>query len=394
MQLAELMSRKSFSPLRVALIVETSASYGRGLLQGILRYMRLHNEWSVFLEQRDLQAKPPSWLATWDGDGILSRATTPQLADAVIATGVPLVELTDRGCDYGFVSVRSNDRAIGRAAASHLLERGFQRFGFCGFTEEAWSDRRQAGFVEQLATAGFDCQIYRSPWHGATLRPWEDEKQRLALWLKQQERPLGIMACNDMRAQHVLNACAGQQLSVPEEVAVVGVDNDDLLCQMCSPPLSSVIPNAEGVGYCGAELLDALMRGETVERDHLIEPLGIATRQSTDVVAIDDPEVAAALSFIRENACRGITVADVTRNVPVSRSTLERQLRKYLGRTPQQEIRYVQIKRIRELLATSDFTAERIATMCGFEHPEYMHVVFKRQMGMTPGDYRRTAKPS
>ncbi len=378
----------------VALIIETSSIYGRELFSGIVRYMRMHDEWSVFLEQRDLVKKPPSWLSKWEGDGIISRATTPKLVEAVKATGVPLVELTDRHDAAGLTRVRSDDSAIGRMAAEHLLDRGFQRFGFCGFRGEAWSERRQLSFVDAVAEAGWPCDVYNSPWYGRGARSWEDEQQHLRQWLRSFPRPFAIMACNDIRGQHVLDACSQQQLSVPEEAAVIGVDNDQLLCRICSPPMSSVIPNAERVGFHAAELLSMMMNGERPKQNEfLIAPLGVSIRQSTDVVAIDDPEIAAALTFIRQNACRQISVADVTRNVAISRSSLERKVRKYLGRTPQQEIRQVQIKRVRELLATTELAAEKIALLCGFEHPEYMYVVFKREVGMTPGEFRNQAKP-
>jgi LacI family transcriptional regulator len=197
-----------------------------------------------------------------------------------------------------------------------------------------------------------------------------------------------------MRGQQVLDACSKIGLSVPEEAAVIGVDNDELLCRICAPPLSSVIPNAEGVGYRAAELLAELMNGSSsAMADHLLEPLGVATRQSTDVVAIDAPEIAAAVRYIRENACRGISVDEVTAHVEVSRSTLERQLRKYLGRSPQEEIRFVQVKRAKELLWTTELSVEDLASLCGFEHAEYLHVVFKRITGLTPGQFRQQAKP-
>lgn len=378
----------------VALIIETSSIYGRELFSGIVRFMRMHDEWSVFVEQRDLNKKLPPWLSKWEGDGIISRATTPKLVEAVQATGVPLVELTDRHEAAGLTRVRSDDSAIGRMAAEHLLDRGFQRLGFCGFRGEAWSERRQQAFVDAVAQANWPCDVYNSPWVGRGARSWEDEQQHLRQWLSKFPRPFAVMACNDVRGQHVLDACSQQQLSVPEEAAVIGVDNDHLLCRICSPPMSSVIPNAERVGFRAAELLSLMMDGKRPpQNEFLIDPLGVATRQSTDVVAIDDPEIAAALQFIRQNACRRISVADVTRHVAISRSSLERKVRKYLGRTPQQEIRQVQVKRVRELLATTELAAEKIAVLCGFEHPEYMYVVFKREVGMTPGEFRNQAQP-
>ena len=379
----------------VALIIETSSIYGRDLLAGIVRYMRMHDQWSVFLEQRDLFKQPPTWLDDWHGHGIISRATTSRLIDAISNTGVPFVELTDRKGATELPQVRSNDAAIGRMGAEHLLERGFERFGFCGYTGEAWSKRREDAFVELVHEKSSEpCSLYHSPWQGRAARNWEDEQQCIVDWLCTLTPPFAVMACNDIRGQQVIDVCSKLGLAVPEQAVVIGVDNDELLCRVCSPPLSSVIPNAETVGFRAAEVLAGLMNGEPPASEvQLVEPLGVATRQSTDVVAIDDRDIAAALRYIREHACRGLTVEEVIRNNPVSRSTLERQVRKYLGRTPQAEIRFVQVKRVRELLISTELSAEQIADLCGFEHPEYLHVVFKRVTGMTIGAFRKQAKP-
>ncbi|QDV10423.1 Xylose operon regulatory protein [Rosistilla oblonga] len=377
----------------VALIVETSSIYGRQVLSGIIQHMRMFDDWSVFLDQHDLTQEPPRWLANWAGDGIISRTTTPELLQTVQATGVPLIELTDRHQSHGRTYVWSDDAAIGRMGAEHLLERGFREFGFCGFTNEAWSERRQDAFSQRVEAAQRRCHQYESPWYGPDALSWEEEQQRLRAWLRTLPSSCGIMACNDLRGQQVVDACLQEGLSVPEEVAIIGADNDTLLCRVCSPPMSSVIPNAEGVGFRAAELLTQLMNGEVPQKtEHLIQPLGVAERQSTDVVAIDDPDIAAALRYIRENACRGINVVDVTDNVAISRSSLERKLRQYLSRTPQQEIRHVQIKRVCELLTSTELPAEQIATLCGFDNPEYMYVVFRRIVGMTPGKFRSKAK--
>ena len=379
----------------VALIIETSSIYGRDLLAGIVRYMRMHDRWSVFLEQRDLFKQPPRWLNKWHGDGIISRATTPRLLDAISDTGVPFVELTDRKGDVEFSQIRSDDAAIGKMGAEHLLERGFKRFGYCGYKGEAWSKRREESFVKTIdQKSSGSCSLYNSTWQGRGARNWEDEQRCIIEWLQTLTPPFAVMACNDIRGRQIIDACSELDLAVPEQVVVVGVDDDELLCRMCSPPLSSVIPNAQAVGFRAAEVLASLMDGKSPASEvQLIEPLGVATRQSTDAVAIDDPDIAAALRYIREYACRGITVAEVVRDNSVSRSTLERQVRKYLGRTPQEEIRFVQIKRARELLISTDLSAEQIAPLCGFEHPEYLHVVFKRVTGTTIGVFRKQAKP-
>ena len=175
---------------------------------------------------------------------------------------------------------------------------------------------------------------------------------------------------------------------------MIGVDNDTLVCQLCSAPLSSVIPNAEQIGYLAAEKLSNLMNGEKEpELTTTVPPLGIVTRRSTDMIAVADKDVATALRFIREHACKGITVSDIASRISISRSTLERRMRESIDRTPQQQIRHVQISRVRELLAESDESLSQIANLCGFEHPEYMHVVFKREVGVTPGDFRRSTRP-
>lgn len=379
----------------VALIVETSSVYGRDLLSGIVRYMRVHDEWSVFLEQRDLWKQPPSWLNDWHGDGIISRATTPKLLEAIARTKVPLVEVTDRRGDSPLPQIRSDDAAIGKLGAEHLIERGFHRFGFCGFKGEAWSKRREQAFVKTTnEKSQTTCLCFDSAWHGPAAKAWEAEQQSIIEWLQQFEPPFAVMACNDIRGQHVINACLKLGLAVPEQVAVLGVDNDELLCRISSPPMSSVVPNAQMVGYLAAETLAQLMAGQNVdEQTQLVNPLRVATRQSTDVVAIEDRDIAAALHYIRQHASRGLTVDEVVKNNSVSRSTLERQVRKYLGRTPQEEIRHVQVKRVRELLLTTDLSAEKIASLCGFGHPEYLHVVFKRITGMTTGEFRKQAHP-
>jgi LacI family transcriptional regulator len=384
----------------VALLIETATAYGRDLLSGIVRYMHTHDDWSIFLEQRDLAASPPAWLNRWRGHGIISRATNSHLAQAVEASGIPLVELTDRGENFGFPTIRSNDHEIGRQGAKHLVERGYRHFAFCSFEREAWSARRLEGFSEFVQEAGFRVQSYESRWHespwGMTqANSWEVQQRGLTKWVQSLPQPVGIMACNDVRGQHILDVCSLAEISAPEQVAVIGVDNDRLLCELCNPSLSSVIPHADRIGYLAAETLDRLMQGKSAAIvEHVVDPVGIATRQSTDTVAIDDAPTAAAVRFIREHACRGISVRDVLDNASLSRSSLERRFRKYLDRSPQQEIRNVQLKRVKQLLTETTLPIERIADLCGFEHAEYMHVVFKRELGQTPGQFRQELRTS
>jgi LacI family transcriptional regulator len=372
---------------RVALDVETSLVYGRRILEGVSRYLRANRPWSIYVEQHELRSDLPGLLKRWTGDGIITRQATPSSVKLLARRRLAAVDLGDIYPPLGIARIGSADGAIGRMAAEHLLERGFQSFGCCGFSEEHWSKRRRTGFVAEINHAGRTCSVYESPRAG--LKVWKSDQTKLVEWIRLLPKPVGIFATNDLRGQHVLDACARENVAVPEQAAVIGVDNDELLCNLCNPPLSSVIPDPERIGYEAAQWLDRLMRGETpTATEKEIPPQGIAVRQSSDVFAVSDPVLAKALSYIRERACEGMTVQDLVDHLHVSRSWLERSFRRLLSRSPQSAIRMVQIKRCKELLVTTTLSLEKIAQLTGFEHPEYMSVVFKRETGDTPGRFR------
>ena len=377
----------------VALIVETSAVYGRQILSGIARYLKTHAAWSVFLDERELWTPPPDWLSHWRGDGVICRSTTSEWARVFRYHHLPVVDLNDQHIDLGLPRVGSDMRAIGRLGAEHLRERGFRHLAYCGFSDETWSGQRRDGFVEAAQGLVGPASVYESPWAGLRQHSWQEERNQIAQWLQSLPRPVGIMACNDVRGQHVLDACWHVEAHVPDEVAVVGVDNAETFCELCNPPLSSIVPNAERIGFEAAALLDRFMAGEPVPAPSLlVEPLGVVTRRSSDVFAVEDALVACAVRFIREHACQGIKVADVLGEVRCSRSVLERRFREHLGRSPQAELRAVQLRRVRQLLAETDWTLPRIAEATGIEHPEYLSVIFKRATGQTPGRFRQAVQ--
>lgn len=383
----------------VALIVETSSNYGRNLLDGIVRFKKTQSDWSVFLEEQDLRGGPPEWLTDWNGDGIICRSTNPEIAQMVRSRKIPFVDLNDRRSgESEFISLRSDDHAIGRLGARHLMARGFRNFGFLGFDQEAWSRRREESFVEELKEKRHGCSILKSKWASLSNREFAQprklslayERERITSWLKGLPKPVGVMASNDIAGKNILDCCLLAEIAVPEQVAVLGVDNNEVICNLCEPPLSSVVPNSEQIGFSAAERLARLMAGEKVtKRLQCFDPLDVRLRQSSSVYAIEDPDLANALSFLRTNACFGISVKQVLEHTTLSRSSLERRVRKLLGHSPQQEIRNCQLKQVRSLLTKTDMSIEQIAINCGFEHPEYLHVVFKREMNMTPGDYRK-----
>lgn len=375
----------------VALIIETAVVYGREILRGVARYMRANRGWSVFLDERELLAPPPEWLTGWSGDGIICRPTTADLADVLRRRGLPVVDLNDRYGDLGLPRIASDMPLIGKLAAEHLMERGFRQIAFCGFCGELWSEERSVGVA--AATAAGRAELnpgYASPFGWLREHAWQHERDSIADWLKQLPRPLGVVACNDVRGQHVLDACRAVGASVPEEIAVIGVDNAETFCELCDPPLSSVLPDAERIGFEAAALLDRLMAGDRVPQTQmLIPPKGLVVRQSTDVMAVDDPLIARAQRIIREQASCGLTVEALLTTVGASRSVLERGFRRYLGRSPHDEIRRTRLKRVRQLLRETDWPLERIAEAAGYEHPEYMMVQFKRVLGVTPTEWRR-----
>ncbi len=374
----------------VALIVETSVVYGRQILHGVARYLRGNKGWSVFLDERELEAPPPDWLLDWDGDGVICRPTTPALAEVLLKRELPVVDLNDRYGFLGLPRISSDMAAVGRIAAEHLLERGFRNLAFCGFRGELWSQERCQGVREAVKGRGELCGVFESERQGLRELAWQEERGHIGQWLLSLPRPLGIVACNDVRGHHVLDACRFLDIAVPETVAVVGVDNAPTFCELCSPPLSSVMPDAERIGYEAATLLDELMAGAPKrELDLRLPPKEIVTRQSSDALAIADALVVDALRFIREHACEGISVKDVLARLPTSRSSLERAFRQHIGRSPHEEIRHIRVKRVKQLLAETDYTLARIAELAGFEHPEYMMVQFKRLTGRTPSQWRQ-----
>ena len=376
---------------RVALLIESSNAYGRGLLHGVVAYVREHRPWSFHFVEQGRGDAPPEWLADWDGDGIIARIENKRIAKAIAASGLPTVDISAARLIPTLPWVETNDEAIAKMVAEHLLERGFRHFGFCGDARFNWSQWRGRHFSEAIRKAGFECAVHQ-PRETRQVRV-EAQIAGIGAWLRTLPKPVGIMACYDIRAQQVLASCRGQGLAVPDEAAVVGVDNDELLCDLCSPPLSSVLPNHQKAGYEAARLLDRMMSGlKVAPAAHLIEPVRLAIRQSSDVLAVHDADVAKAMHLIRTHACDGIDVSDILKGVPVSRRVLESRFKNLLGITPHQEILRVKLNRVKQLLVDTNLSLLEIARRTGFAHVEYLSVSFKRETGKTPRRYRGGAQ--
>ena len=380
---------------RVALFIEASRAYARGLVRGVARYNREHKQWSVYFTPQGPNDPPPAWLHDWNGDGILARIDNQALADALSKTGLPVIDLRRAVPDLGLPTIGPNDAVVARLAVNHLLERGFHHFGFFGTPRglHPSMDARADHFERFVAEAGFSCSVLCARRRRPSQEGWEKELDRVIHWLQALPKPAGVMASNDDRGLQLLDACRRAGILVPDEVAVVGVGNDDCLCSLSLPPLTSIDLNPQRIGYEAAQLLDEMMAAGTRTAPHrLIEPRGIVTRMSTDVLATEDQAVIRAVKFIRAHACDRLQVGDVLKHVRMSRGALEPRIKHVLGRTIYQEIQRVQIDRVKELLLSTDAPLKQIAHQTGFSYPEYMMRVFRRAIGQTPAEYRKNGQ--
>ncbi|MBX3433224.1 MAG: XylR family transcriptional regulator [Pirellulales bacterium] len=380
---------------RVALLVETARGFGRDFLRGVARYAQLHGPWSFHITAGDYRHAVPK-MRTWGGAGIIARIPDEQTARAILEANVPTVALglTDQQMQpdsplAAFSEVSSDPRQVASMAAEHLLQRRFQHFAYVGLDDRAWSQRREIVFTQLLTQAGFRVHSYKQP-KRVQDRVWEREQAILARWLDELPRPVGLFACNDDRGREVLEACTIAGLRVPEDVAVVGVDNDEVFCALANPPLSSVALNAETAGYRAAELLDGMMSGKVRKPKRIVvEALHVVTRRSSDIVAVEDPDVAAALQFIhREKGCN-ISVDSVVEEVAVSRRHLEKRFRETIGRTILDEIQFTRLERAKRLLLETTFPVSKVADFSGFGTAAYFIQFFQRRVGVTPRRYRQ-----
>lgn len=381
------MARRS-----VALLIETSNGYSRGLIDGVISYTKRRADWSVHLTEQERGAPPPAWLKSWGGDGIIARIETDAIGKQLREFNVPIVDLSAARYAEDVPWADTDDQAIAKLGVEHFRERGFRHLAYCGDPGFAWSRSRCEHFRHLVEQA--DCQFYQHesvPRYDPAFR-WDSEKQLLAKWLRQLPRPVGIMACYDFKAQQVLDVCRHLGIAVPEEVAVLGVDDDRLICELAEPSLSSIIPDTIRTGYEAAELLDRMMSGESVpvKQPLLTSPLGIRVRESTDTLAVDDKLIAKALQYIRRNATTNIRVADILNHIDLSRRALEHRFKQQLGHTPHEEIQRVRINRIKDLLRETDLTISEIAERTGFEYGEYLSAVFKRETGQSPTMFRKS----
>jgi LacI family transcriptional regulator len=376
----------------VAIFLDVAQPAFRRILGGIVSYASQRRTWNVFIQENSVDSLACPLTKHWDG--IIASFDEPRRIEAV-RLKIPLVGV---GGGYGWYDpameipyVGTDHAAVARLAAEHLLERGFVHFAFCGFTPtrvNGWSREREQAFKAAITQTGRDCSIRNT--NNPTPANWAKIQRDLADWLTGLPRPLGLMACNDARACQVLEVCRAIGSRVPEEIAVIGVDNDEAICQFTDPSLTSVDQGCRWAGYEAAALLDQWMAGSKVAGGkHTFEPVGIVTRRSTDVLATPDADVAAALRFIREHACEPIGLSEVLAATQASQSTLRRRFKAVLGRTIHDEIQRVRIERAKQILLSTDWPLKQVARHTGFSSARRLAIVLREHEGISASAYRR-----
>ena len=377
----------------VFLIIETSRAFGRGLLQGISKYMLEHDDWVVHVEDRGICEAIPSWLKTWQGDGIITRTPSLSIARMIRNKQVPTVELLGNGIQVR-PEIRSDEDLVARLAVEHFAQAGFSNYAFFAVGNAWWSLLRQEAFVHIVKEYGGTVHVF--PHAGVGKRVFYPEwaahfDKAMLKWLRSLPKPVAIWAVSDILAIRLLEGCRRLDLSVPEEVAILGTTNDTLLCNTLTPPLSSIDLNAFRIGYLAAARLATKMRGEIPEiAPVLVPPTGIVPRQSTDIVAFPDRQIAMAIRFIRTDEISGLSVERIAESVGISRRTLQRRFQTLLGHSVEKEVMKTRINRAKRLLCETDFSLTAIALKSGFSTADYFVQAFKRETGMTPGQYRQS----
>ena len=360
---------------------------------GVARYIRENPGFNVYLERDALKDQKLPPLSEWDGDGVIANFDHPSVAAAVSRSGLPAVGF---GSGYGWRSASipyffSNNKMISQKAADHFLVRGFRNLAFCGYAKNrinGWSQERERAFVSHLKLRGYSCAIYSDPFR--TARHWGAEQKALGKWLMSLPKPVALLAANDSRGHQVLEACRAFELAVPQQVAVIGVNNDELLCQLSNPPLTSIEQGTERMGYEAAALLERMMNGHRPRRRRfVIDPVRVVGRNSTDVLAVEDHLVAGAMAFITANAMKGIKVSDVGRALGISRSTLEARFKNALSFSIHAVIRRTRMDRVRALVSGTTMPLKQIAASSGFRSVQHMTTLFKKSFAQSPARYRQ-----
>jgi len=376
---------------QVAVILDPSNMYQRRIIRGIAEYVQQHAHWRLFIEPATADMVPDP--RTWRGDGVIAYFGERRTEEFVAKSRVPAVSIERglRATPRQVPVVATDNEAIGRLAAAHFLANGLSHLAYCGATVPSayWCEPRAAAFAAAAHEAG--ATFSRFGQRQRIARDWPAALAALAEWIAALPPQTGVLAVNDARARHVVEACGLAGRRVPDDVAMLGVDNDELLCELATPPVSSIEHDTRGIGRRAAEMLAALMDGKPVQGTVLVPPAGVTRRQSSEMLAVADAGVAAAIAFLRGNVARPLHVADVARASGLSLSTLKARFKTVVGRPVHAELQRLRIDQARRLLATTELPIKQVAALVGFHDISHFTTAFRRLTGMPPGRYRTQA---
>ena len=375
---------------QIAVLVETDNSAGCRIIRGIANFADRHGCWNLMIDPRDHELR--SCLPVgWQGDGIIARVSSRQALDSLEASGLPYVTVED-ACDLqpNAPSVINDEVKLAEMAFEHLLDRGFKQFGYFAPPSTLYSKARSEAFTRLIEERGFPCHTYKPGYRAGRKLGWTEKQRRVERWINTLPRPIAVLTIDAHQARQLAEICHLADIRVPDDIAILAGSFDELMCDVSSPPLSSINVASERMGHEAARILDHLINNQPAPGEPVrVPPHGVNSRQSTDLLAIDDEEIVDALRYIRNHAHRGIVVEDILRQVPISRRSLEIQFRKFLGRSPAREIRRVQLERSRDLLTRRDLSITEVALSCGFANATRFGVAFKKDTGKTPHSYRK-----
>jgi LacI family transcriptional regulator len=382
------MPRGKESRKRVALVMGLTDTYEHGIARGVVRYAKTRGGWDLY--GYGWMFRPFDALEVWNGDGIITRVESVTDAARLERLAVPVVDVAGAYPAPSFWAVTNDDEATGRRAGAYLVSCGFPRFAYCGVAHTGWSEKRCQGFLETVRGVDPAPSVFEEsqPW-------WErlDSKGRLRRWLAGLRRPVAIFACNDTAGLKLAGLCRDLGIPVPDSVAILGVDNEDILCEMTFPSLSSIELDCEAIGYRAAALLDEVMAAGALARRParavVVSPRDVVERESTRVYAGDDRLVQEAMRHIRLHGTEALGIPELLAVIPASRRSLETRFKKATGRTLKQEIVRVRLAHARALLRTTRLTVADVASRSGFGSAQRFHETFREVEGVSPGTYRR-----
>src|SRR5687767_13415889 len=375
----------------VAVLIETETSWGARVIRGIAHYAEKHTRWHLLIDPRDHEQRS-AIPEGWHGDGIIARISSRTQWQQIQEKKLPVVNVDDvfEGLK-GVGTVITDEAERARLALEHLLARGFRKFAYFAPPSHRYSKNRGDAFVRAATELGYECHEYQPGYRAGRKIGWEEQQRRVNRWLAALARPIAILAVDAHHARQLAEICHFGGVRVPDDVAILAGDADELLCEVSTPPLSSISVACERLGHEAAAMLHHMIAGDRPPVEPLlIAPHGVVSRQSTDVLAIDDPSVVRALRYIHTHAHHGIVVDDILREVPISRRSLEIQFRSYLGRSPAEEIRRVRLDRGRQLLGRRELSITEIALACGFSNATRFGIAFRKCFGTTPRAFRKT----